>query len=73
MELRIEIRCSPEGLDLVIYATTKSEQVQILHEFRETKFAVVLGAHLRQDAKDHKSWNRDRNSNRDQTEMPKIF
>ena len=62
-----------EILDLVIapvrgHASTKSAQGQKRHELRENKFAVVHGCPLRDDAKDHKSWNR--SSNRDQTEMP---
>jgi hypothetical protein len=35
---------------------------------RENKLALVHGGPLRDDAKDHKPWNR--SSNRDQTEMP---
>ena len=62
-----------EILDLVIatvrgHASTKSAQGQKRHELRENKFAVVHGGPLRDDAKDHKPWNR--SSNRDQTEMP---
>jgi hypothetical protein len=61
-------------LDLVVAsvrgdATTKSAQGQERHELRENKLALVHGGPLREDAKDHKSWNR--LSNRDQTEMPK--
>jgi hypothetical protein len=59
--------------DLVIaavrsHASTKSAQWQKRHELRENKLALVHGGPLRDDAKDHKSWNR--SSNRDQTEMP---
>jgi hypothetical protein len=36
---------------------------------RENKLALVHGGPLRDDAKDHKSWNR--SSNRDQTEKLK--
>ena len=62
-----------EVLDLVIaavrsHASTKSAQWQKRHELRENKLALVHGGPLRDDAKDHKSWNR--SSNRDQTEMP---
>ena len=62
-----------EVLDLVIasvrgYASAKSAQWQKCHELRENKLALVHGGPLRDDAKDHKSWNR--SSNRDQTEMP---
>jgi hypothetical protein len=62
-----------EGLDLVVAsvrgdATAKSAQQQERHELRENKLALVHGVPLREDAKDHKSWNR--LSNRDQTEMP---
>ena len=62
-----------EVLDLVVAsvsgdATEKSAQRQECHELRENKLALVHGGPLREDAKDHKSWNR--LSNRDQTEMP---
>jgi hypothetical protein len=61
-------------LDLVIasvrgHATAKSAQGQERHELRENQLALVHGGPLREDAKDHKSWNR--LSNRDQTEMLK--
>jgi len=63
-----------ELLDLVIatvsgYASTKSAQWQKRHELRENKLALVHCGPLREDAKDHKSWNR--SSNRDQTEKLK--
>jgi len=62
-----------EVVDLVIaavssHASTKSAQWQKRHELREKKLALVHGGPLRDDAKNHKSWNR--SSNRDQTEMP---
>ncbi len=62
-----------EILNLVIatvsrHASTKSAQGQKRHELRENKLALVHCGPLRANAKDHKSWNR--NSNRDQTEMP---
>jgi hypothetical protein len=50
------------------HASSKSAQWQKCHELRENKLALVHGGPLRDDAKDHKSWNR--SSNRDQTEMP---
>ena len=51
------------------HASTKSAQWQKRHELRENKLALVHEGPLREDAKDHKSWNR--SSNRDQTEMMK--
>ena len=62
-----------EILDLVIasvsgHTSAKSAQWQKCHELRENKLALVHGGPLRDDAKDHKSWNR--SSNRDQAEMP---
>jgi hypothetical protein len=61
-------------VDLVIatvssHASTKSAQWQKRHELRENKLALVHGGPLRDDAKDHKSWNR--SSNRDQTKIVK--
>ena len=50
-------------------AAAKRAQRQEGHELRENKLALVHCGPLRDDAKDHKSWNR--SSNRDQTEMPK--
>ena len=52
-----------EVLDLVIAAvrshtSTKSAQWQKRHKLRENKLALVHGGPLRDDAKDHKSWNR---------------
>jgi len=63
-----------EVVDLVIatvssHASTKSAQWQKRHELRENKLALVHGGPLRDDAKDHKSWNR--SSNRDQTKIVK--
>jgi hypothetical protein len=62
-----------EVLDLVIasvsgHTSAKSAQRQKRHKLRENKLALVHGGPLRDDAKDHKPWNR--SSNRDQTEMP---
>jgi hypothetical protein len=51
------------------YASAKSAQWQKCHELRENKLALVHGGPLRDDAKDHKSWNR--SSNRDQTKIVK--
>ena len=63
-----------EILNLVIaavsgHASTESAQGQKRHELRENKSALVHCGPLREDAKDHKSWNR--SSNRDQTEIVK--
>jgi hypothetical protein len=63
-----------EVVDLVIAsvlgnAAAKRAQRQERHELRENKLAVVHASPLREDAKDHKSWNR--SSNRDQTEIVK--
>jgi len=62
-----------EILNLVIAsvlgnAAAKRAQGQKRHKLRENKLALVHGGPLRDDAKDHKPWNR--SSNRDQTEMP---
>jgi len=62
-----------EVVDLVIalvsgHTSAKSAQWQKCHELRENKLALVHGGPLRDDAKDHKSWNQ--SSNRDQAEMP---
>jgi hypothetical protein len=51
------------------YASAKSAQWQEGHELRENKLASVHGGPLRDDAKDHKPWNR--SSNRDQTKIVK--
>jgi hypothetical protein len=61
-------------VDLVIatvssHASAKSAQWQEGHELRENKLALVHGGPLRDDAKDHKSWNR--SSNRDQIKIVK--
>jgi hypothetical protein len=71
---RQELVHAGEVLDLVVAsvlgdAAAKSAQGQERDELRENKLALVHGGPLREDAKDHKSWNR--LSNRDQTEMPK--
>jgi len=63
-----------EVLDLVIasvsgHTSAKSAQGQKRHKLRENKLALVHGGPLRDDAKDHKPWNR--SSNRDQTKIVK--